>query len=301
MPKSNLKIPALSRLRQFKQGDDIGEFLEGHMRQIVKAIEGSYVNQDAPIDWTSAINAAVSSGTSVTTVEKTSGSGNITIPAGKLVFGLGCGGGGGGGSGGSDQGAGGVASGGTGGGGSVPYVFLFYNSAQTTYAYSIGTGGAGGTAVNVANNGHDGSKGSSTTFGSYVFEGGNGGFGGLGRQYILSNGIPLGTITSGASSVSTIAGFLLSAGGNSTYGSNGSNGQSSVYATGGAGASSLGGGGGGAGRLVGGSGGGSLNGGFPSAPANALDNSGAGGGGGGYGNISAPGANGGSGYLIIYY
>lgn len=46
MAKQNLRIPQLAKLRQFKKGDDIGQFLGTQFRQIVRAIEESYVNQD---------------------------------------------------------------------------------------------------------------------------------------------------------------------------------------------------------------------------------------------------------------
>ena len=44
MARNNLKIQDLAKLRNFKKGDDIGQFLSTQFRQINKALEQAYVD-----------------------------------------------------------------------------------------------------------------------------------------------------------------------------------------------------------------------------------------------------------------
>ena len=46
MAKKNLKIDQLAKLRQFREGDDVGVFLSTQFRQVVRALEQAYVKTD---------------------------------------------------------------------------------------------------------------------------------------------------------------------------------------------------------------------------------------------------------------
>ena len=100
MAKKRLKIDELAKLRQFRKGDDVDDFLSTQFRQVVRAIEQAYVKTDdsstnSPTDLsaystTAQMNAAIAAAISSTNPvwaafnpSTISSSGNIVISSGR--------------------------------------------------------------------------------------------------------------------------------------------------------------------------------------------------------------------------
>lgn len=45
MTRKKLKLDQLAKLRQFRQGDDVGDFLSTQFRQVIRALEHGYVDE----------------------------------------------------------------------------------------------------------------------------------------------------------------------------------------------------------------------------------------------------------------